>query len=189
MHLIWIRIFLNSTIWLCSSIYCCRGINSLRPSDAHDVQFSCAITQPLLAHHWRVHQCLLPSSLIAPSIPWEVSALVARWGSSFLRTITFLIIRRFLSLEVLLLIYLLFKSTAYNTFQFEKLFWIWWKVLDTIISWQDMRPCCEQTNAAFEMGLNLDHGQGVYSGGSDVDGSSQLRLFHTCIIDVMYMRR
>ena len=40
----------------------------------HDVQFSCAINQPLLAHHWRVHQCLLTSRFIAPSIPWGVSA-------------------------------------------------------------------------------------------------------------------
>ena len=39
----------------------------------HDVQFSCAINQPLLAHHWRVHQCLLMSRFIAPSIPWGVS--------------------------------------------------------------------------------------------------------------------
>ena len=111
--------------------------------------------------------------------------LVTRWGSSFLRTITFLIIHRFLSLKVLLIIYLLFKYTAYNTFQFEKLFWIWWKVLDTIILWQDAGPCCEQTQAAFEVGLSLDQGQGVYSGWSDVVGSSQLRLCHTCIIDVM----
>ena len=47
--------------------------------------------------------------------------LVARWGSSFLRTIAFLIIHRFLSLKVLLLIYLLFKSAAYNTFQYWKI--------------------------------------------------------------------
>ena len=40
----------------------------------HDVQFSCAITQPLLAHHWRVHQCLLTSRFITPLIPWGVSA-------------------------------------------------------------------------------------------------------------------
>ena len=111
--------------------------------------------------------------------------LVARWGSSFLRTITFLIIHRFLSLKVLLLIYCFSKSTAYNTFQLEKLFWIWWKVLDTIILWQDMGPCCEQTHAAFEVGLSLDQGQGVYSGWSGVVGSSQLRLCHTCILDVM----
>ena len=77
------------------------------------------------------------------------------------------------------------QSTAYNTFQFEKFFWIWWKVLDTIILWQDVGPCCEQAHAAFEVGLSLDQGQGVYSGWSDVVVSSQLRLCHTCIIDVM----
>ena len=49
-----------------------------------------------------------------------------------------------------------------------------------------MGPCCEQTHAAFEVGLSLDQGQGVYSGWSDVVVSSQLRLCHTCIIDVMY---
>ena len=48
-----------------------------------------------------------------------------------------------------------------------------------------MGPCCEQTHAAFEVGLSLDQGQGVYSGWSDVVVSSQLRLCHTCIIDVM----
>ena len=48
-----------------------------------------------------------------------------------------------------------------------------------------MDPCCEQTHAAFEVGLSLDQGQGVYSGRSDVVGSSQVRLCHTCIIDVM----
>ena len=65
------------------------------------------------------------------------------------------------------------------------MFWIWWKVLDTIIFWQDVGPCCEQTHAAFGVGLSLDQGQGVYSGLPDVDGSGQLRLCHTCIIDVM----
>ena len=65
--------------------------------------------------------------------------------------------------------------------------WIWWKVLDTIILWQDVGPCCEQTHAAFEVGLSLDHSQGVYSRCSDVVVSSQLqlRLCHTCIVDVM----
>ena len=48
-----------------------------------------------------------------------------------------------------------------------------------------MGPCCEQTRAAFEVGLSLDQGQGVYSGWSDVVVSSQLRLCHTSIIDVM----
>ena len=65
------------------------------------------------------------------------------------------------------------------------MFWIRWKVPDNIILWQDVGPCCEQTHAAFEVVLSLDQGQGVYSGWPDVDGSSQLRLCHTCIIDVM----
>ena len=84
------------------------------------------------------------------------------------------------------LLYICFsKSTAYNTFQFKKMFWIWCKVLDTILLWQDVGPCCEQTHATFEVGLSLDHRQGVYSGWPDVVVSSQLRLCHTCIIDVM----
>ena len=65
------------------------------------------------------------------------------------------------------------------------MFWIWWKVLNTIILWQGADPCCEQTHAAFEVGFSLDQGLGVYSCWLDVDGSSQLRLCHTCIIDVM----
>ena len=77
------------------------------------------------------------------------------------------------------------RSTAYNTFQFEKSLLTCWKVLDTIILWQDAGPCCEQTRAAFEVGLSLDQGQGVYSGRSDVVCSSHVRLCHTCIIDVM----
>ena len=112
--------------------------------------------------------------------------LVARCGSSFLRTLTFLIIHRFLPLKFLLLYICFSKSTAYNTFQFKKMFWIWWKALHAIILWQDVGPCCEQTHAAFEVGLSLDHGQGVYSIWSDVVVSSQLRLCHTCIIDVMH---
>ena len=153
-------------------------------AEPHDVQFSCAMTQLLLAHHW-VHQCLLSSRFTAHLIPWGVSALVARWGSSFLSTITFLIIHRFLSLKVLLKYICFSRTTVYNTFQIEKLFWIWWKVLDTIILWQDASPRCEQTHAAFEVVLSLDQGQGVYSGRSDVVGSSQVRVCHTCIIDVM----
>ena len=43
-------------------------------------------------------------------------------------------------------------------------------------------------SAAFEVGLSLDQGQGVYRGWADVDGSSQLRLCHTCIIDVMVIK-
>ena len=42
---------------------------------------------------------------LGSNCPWW-----GRWGSSFLRTITFLIIHRFLPLKVLLLIYLLFRK-------------------------------------------------------------------------------
>ena len=165
------------------------GVSEGRPPTPHDVQFSCAINQPLLAHHWMVHQCLLTSRFVAASIPWGVSAPGGKMRKQLLKTITLLLIHWFLSLKVLLLIYCFSKSTAYNTFQFEKLFWIWWKVLDTIILWQDVGPCCEQTHADFEVGLSLDQGQGVYSGWSDVVGSSQLRLCHTCILDVMRPKR
>ena len=153
----------------------------------HDVQFSCTINQPLLAHHWMAHQCLLMSRFVAPSIPWGVSAPGGKMRKQLLTDHKFLNNSPIFSLKVLLLIYCFSKSTAYNTFQFEKLFWIWWKVLDTIILWQDVGPCCEQTHAAFEVGLSLDQGQGVYSGWSDVVGSSQLRLCHTCILDVMHV--
>ena len=37
---------------------------------------------------------------------------------------------------------------------------------------------CEQTHAAFWVGLSLDQGQGGYSGWSNVDVSSQLRICH-----------
>ena len=131
---------------------------------------------PVFAHV-TLHRTFNPLGSKCPLVAWC-------W-SSFLRTITFWIIHRFLSLKVLLLYICFSKSTAYDTFQFEKLFWIWWTVLYTIILWQDLGLCCEQTHAAFEVGLSLDQGQGVYSGWSDVVVSSQLRLCYTCIIDVM----
>ena len=56
----------------------------------HDVQFSCAINQPLLAHHWRVHQCLLTSRFIALSIPWGVSAPGGKMLKKFLKDHNFL---------------------------------------------------------------------------------------------------
>ena len=152
----------------------------------HDVQCSCAINQPLLAHHWRVHQCLLTSRFIAPSIPWGVSAPGGKMLKQPLKD------HNFLNNSPIFVI----ESSTFNIFAFQKAlhaihfnlkscFWIWRKVLDTIILWQDVGPCCEQTHAAFEVGLSLDQGQGVYSGWSDVVVSSQLRLCHTCIIDVM----
>ena len=102
---------------------CNSNLNSPMP----DVQFSCAINQPLLAHRWRVHQCLLTSCFIVPSIPWGVSAPGGKIrGNSFLRTITFLIIHRILSLKVLLLMYLLFKKHCIQYIS------IWKIVLDLV---------------------------------------------------------
>ena len=155
-------------------------------SGLHDVQFSCAINQPLLEHHWRVHQCLFTSGSIEPIIPWGVSAPGGKMLKQLLKN------HNFLNNSPIFII----ESSTFNIsacqkamhtihFNFEKLFWIWWKVLGTIILWQDVGPCCEQTHAAFEVGLSLDQGQGVYSGWSDVVVSSHARLCHTCIIDLM----
>ena len=149
----------------------------------HDVQFSCAINQPLLAHHWRVHQCLLTSRFIAPSIPWGVSGPGGKMLKQLLKDHNFLDNSPiFISESSTFNIFA--SQKALHTIHF-KLFWIWWKVLYTIILWQDVGPCCEQTHAAFEVGLRLEEGQGVYSGWSDVVVSSQLCLCHTYIIDVM----
>ena len=109
---------------------------------------------------------------------------MARCWSSFLKTITFLIIHRFLSLKVLLLLYLLFKKHCIQHIS------IWKVVLDLVKgTWHHnfMAGCGSLlwAHAAFEVGLSLDQGQGVYSGWSDVVVSSQLRLCHTCIINVM----
>ena len=59
-------------------------------AETHDVQFSCAINQPLQAHHWRVHQCLLTSRFIAPSIPWGVSAPGGKMRKQLLKDHNFL---------------------------------------------------------------------------------------------------
>ena len=65
------------------------NINRYRPT-THDVQFSCAINQPLLAHHWMVHQCLLTSRFIAPVIPWGVSAPGGKMRKQLLKDHNFL---------------------------------------------------------------------------------------------------
>ena len=159
----------------------------------HDVQFSCAITQPLLAHHWRVHQCLLTSRVTTPLIPWGASAPGGKMRKQLLKDHNFPNNSPIFLIENSTLIYLLFKKHCIQYIS------IWKIVLDLVkgtwhhnffffflyILWQDAGPCCEQTHAAFEVGLSLDQGQGVYSGRSDVVGSSQVRLCHTCIIDVM----
>ena len=147
----------------------------------------CAITQPLLAHHWRVHQCLLTSRFIALLIPCGVSAPGGKMSKQLLKD------HNFLNNSPISIT----ESSTFNIFAFQealhtihfnwKLVWIRWKVLGTIILWQDAGPCCEQTHAAFEVGLSRDQGQGVYSGRPNVDDSSQVRLCHTCIIDAMLL--
>ena len=111
--------------------------------------------------------------------------LVARCWSGFLKTITFLIIHRFLSLKVLLLIYLLFKKHCIQYIS------IWKVVLDLVKgTWHHnfMAGCGSllwANTCSLWSGIKSWPGQGVYSGWSDVVVSSQLRLCHMCIIDVM----
>ena len=76
----------------------------------HDVQFSCAINQPLLAHHWRVHQCLLTSRFIAPSIPWGVSAPGGKMLKQPLKD------HNFLNNSPIFVI----ESSTFNIFAFQK---------------------------------------------------------------------
>ena len=74
----------------------------------HDVQLSRAINQPLLAHHWRVHQCLLTSRFIAPSIPWGVSAPGGKMLKQLLKD------HNFLNNSPILII----ESSTFNIFVF-----------------------------------------------------------------------
>ena len=76
----------------------------------HDVQFSCAINQPLLAHHCRVHQCLLSSRFIAPSIPWGVSAPGGKMRKQLLKD------HNFLNNSPIFII----ESSTFNIFAFQK---------------------------------------------------------------------
>ena len=104
--------------------------------------------------------------------------LVARWGSSFLRTITFLIIHRFLSLKVLLLIYLLFKKHCIQYIS------IWTIVLYFVKgTWHHnfMAGCGSllwANTCSLWSGSKSWPGAGCLQRLADVDGSSQLRLCH-----------
>ena len=116
----------------------------------HDVQFSCAMTQPLLAHHWRVHQCLLMSRFIAPLIPWGVSAPGGKMRKQLLKDYNLLNNSLIFIIESSTLIYLLFKKDCIQYIS------IWKIVLDLVKdTWHHnfMAGCgsrCEQTHAAFE---------------------------------------
>ena len=92
----------------------------------HDVQFSCAMTQPLLAHHWRVHQCLLTSRFIAPLIPWGVSAPGGKMRKQLLKDYNFLNNSPIFIIESSTLIYLLFKKDCIQYIS------IWNIVLDLV---------------------------------------------------------
>ena len=76
----------------------------------HDVQFLCAINQPLLAHHWRAHQCLLMSRFIAPSIPWGISAPGGKMLKQLLKDHNFLKNSPIFIIESSTLINLLFQK-------------------------------------------------------------------------------
>ena len=92
----------------------------------HDVQFSCAITQPLLAHHWRVHQYLLTSRFTAPLIPWEASAPGGKMRKQLLKDHNFLNNSPIFVIESSTLIYLLFKKHCIQYIS------IWKIVLDLV---------------------------------------------------------
>ena len=117
--------------------------------------------------------------------PWGASAPGGKMRKQLLKDHNFLNNSLIFIIESSTLVYLLFKKHCIQYIS------IWKIVLDLVKgTWHNnfmagCRPCCEQTHAAFEMGLSLDQGQGVYSGRSDVVGSSQVRLCQTCIIDVM----
>ena len=91
-----------------------------------DVQFSCAITKPLLAHHWRVHQCLLTSRFTAPLIPWGASASGGKMRRQLLKDHNFLNNSPIFIIESSTLIYLLFKKHCIQYIS------IWKIVLDLV---------------------------------------------------------
>ena len=86
----------------------------MKVTHEHDVKFSFAVTQPLLAHHWStlertsmfahvtLHRTFNP---LGSKCTWWQDEEAASYGP-YLSSI----IHRFLSLKVLLLIYLLFKK-------------------------------------------------------------------------------
>ena len=75
-----------------------------------DVQFSCAINQPLLTHHWRVHRRLLTSRFIAPSISWGVSTPGGKMRKQLLKD------HDFLNNSPIFII----ESSTFNIFAFQK---------------------------------------------------------------------
>ena len=72
--------------------------------------FSCTITQPLLAHHWRVHLCLLTPRFTAPLIPWGASAPGGKMRKQLLKDHNFFNNSPIFIIESSTLIYLLFRK-------------------------------------------------------------------------------
>ena len=99
--------------WYKTGFVTCRTETGFVPAPKpalHDVQFSCAITQPLLARHWRVHQCLLTSRFIAPLIPWGASSPGGKMRKQLLKDHNFLNNSPICIIEISVLIYLLCKK-------------------------------------------------------------------------------
>ena len=96
------------------------GVITNDKSDVHDAQFSCAIYQPLLAHHWRVHQCLLTSRFIAPSIPWGVSAPGGKMWKQLLKDRNFLNNSPIFTIEISTIIHLFFKKHCIQYISIKK---------------------------------------------------------------------
>ena len=76
----------------------------------HDVQLSCAINQPLLAHHWRVHLCLLMTHFITPPMPRGVSTPGGKMSKQLLKD------HNFLNNSPIFII----DSSTFNIFAFQK---------------------------------------------------------------------
>ena len=95
---------------LCSVLHFSEVWPTFRISKSHDVQFACAINQPLLADHWRVHQYLLTARFIAPSIPWGVSASGVVKRKQLLKDHNFLYHSPIFIME----------SSTFNIFTFQK---------------------------------------------------------------------
>ena len=167
--------------WKCYHISLTRGLRkSVNPKRKG---LSC--TQPLLAHNWRVDQCLLTPRFTAPLIPWGASAPGGKMRKQLLQDHNFLNNSPIFIIESSTLIYLLFKKHCIQYISISKI------VLDLVKgTWHHnfMVGCGSllwANTCSLWSGINLDQGQGVYSGRSDVVGSSQVRLCHACIIDVM----
>ena len=106
---------LTWTYWLALKVILCVDMcfimHEIRDRNTHDVQFASAITQPLLAHHWRVHQCLLTSCFIATLIPWGVSAPGGKMRKQLHKDHSFLIYNSPI---------FIIESSTVNIFAFQK---------------------------------------------------------------------